>query len=734
MKLSVAYSDRMNKQNQIKRTLSQPASIAHIQSRLESSGNMNRTQLAEEFCDHFHFRDPLGNTQVAGCLKALRRLEEQGHFTLPQSSQSTAKFGQAPGQKRLAEPVPLPEVLPESADQIARLELIPVNTGQQMRTWNELMIRDHPQGERPLVGRQLRYLVKSEQGWLGGVGFSAAALHLEARDQWVGWDTEKRQENLHSVVGMTRFLIRDGVNCKNLASKVLGMAVRALPKDFEARYGYPPLLLESFVDKAHYQGTSYRAANWQWVGQTKGRGRQDRDKCSPESVKDIYVYPLVDHFRLRLGLKENAGLGPLAVTDCIDNNHWAEQEFGKAPLGDQRLSTRLVEIATNKAEHPGDSYCGATQGERSAVKAYYRFIDKPDESAVTPSNILHPHRQQTIRRMEAQDLVLCIQDGTDLNFSNLSDCSGLGEIGTNQTGVSSAGLHLHSTLAVNQAGLPLGVLRGNFSAPAFKGEKKCSKKMPVEEKKTFNWIEGLRDTMEIKARIPHTSLINILDREGDFFELFDEQRTHCSKVDLLVRAKHNRNLSDDEKLFDKVRQSPVKGTLELAVPRKSARAKKKSEKQTQRQATVSLRYRLVELPPGKERKDKQPIQLWAVHVREDNPPTGSKRLEWFLLTTLEIKSMEDALKSVEWYKLRWRIEDWHRVVKSGCGSEKLANKTAERLKRGVAINLVIGWRIMLMTLLGRASPSLPADILFSDVEINVLNAYAQKKTINRRQR
>ena len=89
----------------------------------------------------------------------------------------------------------MPEVLPESADQIARLELIPVNTGQQMRTWNELMIRDHPQGQRPLVGRQLRYLVKSEQGWLGGVGFSAAALHLEARDQWIGWDTEKRQEN-----------------------------------------------------------------------------------------------------------------------------------------------------------------------------------------------------------------------------------------------------------------------------------------------------------------------------------------------------------------------------------------------------------------------------------------------------------------------------------------------------------------------------------------------------------
>ncbi len=360
----------MNKQNQIKRTLSQPESIEQIRSRLDSLSSTGRTQFADEVCEHFNFFDPTGNKQTAGCLKALRELEKQGWFILPASQ--TRKVGQPAGIKRLDEAVAPPNPLPQDVGNIEKLKLIRVNTEPQIRTWNELMIRDHPQGKRPLVGRQVRYLVQSEHGWLGGVGFSAAALHLEARDRWIGWDWETRQEGLHAVVSMSRFLIREGVNCQNLASKILGMAVRTLPKDFEARYGYRPLLLESFVDTAHYQGTSYKAANWQWVGQTKGRGRQDTLRQAAESIKDIYVYPLAEEFRLKLGLEENAGLGKLTITESINGENWAEKEFAGAPLGDKRLSKRLVEIGLDKAENPGSSYSGATQGDWPKVKAYYR--------------------------------------------------------------------------------------------------------------------------------------------------------------------------------------------------------------------------------------------------------------------------------------------------------------------------------------------------------------------------
>ena len=185
----------MNKQNQIKRTLSQPDSIKYIIGQLEPVDKASRTQLADELCVHFNFFAPHGDKQSASCLKALREWEQQGQFLLPTSH--TRKPGQANGQRRLDEPVPAPTPLADEAGKIEQLKLIQVKTELQRRTCNEWMIRDHPQGERPLVGRQVRSLVKSEHGDLGGIGFSASALHLQAPDRWIGWDWVSRQEGLH---------------------------------------------------------------------------------------------------------------------------------------------------------------------------------------------------------------------------------------------------------------------------------------------------------------------------------------------------------------------------------------------------------------------------------------------------------------------------------------------------------------------------------------------------------
>ena len=135
-----------------------------------------------------------------------------------------------------------------------------------------------------------------------------------------------------------------------------------------------------------------------------------------------------------MGLPEGSGLGAIDISAGIDGSYWAENEFGGAPLGDERLSQRLVEIAADKAEQPPRAYCGVAEGDWPKVKAYYRFIDKTDDSAVTMSAILQPHRERTIQRMKAQKTVLCIQDGSDLNYSTLERCKGLGSIGTNQTG------------------------------------------------------------------------------------------------------------------------------------------------------------------------------------------------------------------------------------------------------------------------------------------------------------
>ena len=199
------------------------------------------------------------------------------------------------------------------------MQLIIVKTKQEMQIWNELMIKDHPRGAGPLVGRQIRYLIESEYGYLGGISFSSSALHLDARDRWIGWDWERRQENLHHIVNMSRFLIRSTVSCKNLASYVLGLAVRKFPGDFDNRYGHRPLLLESFVDTFYYNGTCFKAANWKWIGRTKGIGRQGLLKKQKETIKDIYVYVLDKDFRTKIGISKNSGLGALDIHSGIDS-------------------------------------------------------------------------------------------------------------------------------------------------------------------------------------------------------------------------------------------------------------------------------------------------------------------------------------------------------------------------------------------------------------------------------
>ena len=167
------------------------------------------------------------------------------------------------------------------------------------------------------------------------------------------------------------------------------------------------------------------------------------------------------------------------------------------------------------------------------------------------------------------------------------------------------------------------------------------------------------------------------------------------------------------------------------MKRQSARAKRSKQKAREqvkpRTAQVELRYPPITLRPPAGHNDKLPITLWVVHVCESSPPADTKPVEGFLFTTCKPGDVGDALACVRWYCLRWRIEDWHRVLKSGCAIEALAHKTHTRLERAIAIRPVIGWRIMHMTLLRGTCPRLPADVLFSDVEIELLEACAKKK-------
>jgi hypothetical protein len=343
----------------IQQLLALPNHTRLVHELLESEAVTTRSALARELCQQLDLRDPKGDWRLATTLKALRDLEAQGFWTLPKAA--VAGSG-AWNPTRLHQRVQAPTAVPASVEEVRGLQLIEVATEDDLKVWNELMMGEHPLHQCRLVGRQLRYLVASEHGWLGAIGFGSAALYLEDRDEWIGWTASQRMEHLPRVLNMNRFLIRPRVRCENLASHVLGLCVRRVAEDFERRYGLRPWLLESFVDGSRYDGGCYKAANWIRVGQTKGRGRNGR-RHEGKSRKDIYLYPLVGDLKDRLGI-ERSPLVALDVESGLDAPGWAQQEFGDCELGDPRRTRRLVKIVGDQAAQPSGSYSQAAGGNR----------------------------------------------------------------------------------------------------------------------------------------------------------------------------------------------------------------------------------------------------------------------------------------------------------------------------------------------------------------------------------
>ena len=720
----------MNPTVPIKQRLAEAENIALVLQLLGAKPAPTRTQLVKTLCQRLNLRDAKGDWQIATTAHALRDLEAQGRWTLPEPKvPRTRVWSTAP--RRLHQPVKAAGRVPRQLEQIQGLRLIEVATAEHLLIWNELMIREHPLHDARLVGRQFRYLIGSDHGWLGGIGFGSAALYLEDRDEWLGWNDPQRVAYLPRVINMTRFLVRPGVRCPNLASHVLGLCARRIAGDFERRYQLRPWLLESFVDPTAYAGTCYQAANWRKVGQTKGRGRNG-PRDAGLSRKDIYLYPLVSDLDARLGV-ERFPAAALASHHGLDGAGWAEQEFGACALGDKRLTRRLVKIVGDEAAHPGGSHAQAAGGDPAQLKAFYRFVNNENPEMNVPG-LLQTHRTQSLRRMKAHPIVLIVQDTTDLNFTSYTHCAGLGETTANQTGAKTRSLKLHSSLALEaEDGLPLGVVRLHGYAP--EPAKGKDPHRPIEEKGTHRWIAAYQDASDIAALLPGTRIVSVADREGDMFELFDYRRRQSgAKADLLVRAKWDRRLEGtDATLFAELAATPVARSVKIAVPRQREHVGKPSDPGrpalAARDAEVELRYKEVTLcaPRTPTMRDRLPVRLWAILLEEKNPPPGATPVCWVLLTTVHVASAKQALKCLRWYCRRWRIEEWHRVMKSGCKILEHQNHDAEVLLRAITLDAVIAWRIMLLALLGRTMPGLPADLLFDPCECEVLALLSSKK-------
>jgi hypothetical protein len=506
---------------------------------------------------------------------------------------------------------------------------------------------------------------------------------------------------------------------------VLSLCGERVGRDFAARYGFEPWLLESFVDTAQHAGTCYQAANWLRVGTTTGRGRSGPTPPS-KTRKAVYLYELKRDGRRQMGLPPRSEqIPPRGLEEGLEDAHGVEAEFGNVDLGHRDREQRLRRIAAAKAHNPAASYTECYAGNRHELKAYYRFIDKEEEALRVPA-ILKGHRERTVGRRKGLRRVLVIQDTTDLDFSARLHCNVLGDLGKNQTGTVSQGLKMHSALAVAETGLPLGVLATEIYAAHWKAGKRTDS-WPIEKKESYRWLRTLDTGNECKAYLPDTEVVVVGDRESDIFELFDHRRRRTPRVHLLVRAKHNRSLPESaDPLFDHWAALPVMAEAQIAVPRqrekRAQRGKPGCRALPARTAQVALRWEEVTVaaPRTGPARHLQPLALYALWVTEPHPPRGAKALPWVLLTTVPIRSRREALRCLRDYTRRWRIEDWHRVLKSGCRIEAHPHHTAQRLARAMALDAVIAWRALLLALLGREVPERPAEWVFSPQECRLL--------------
>ncbi len=403
---------------------------------------------------------------------------------------------------------------------------------------------------------------------------------------------------------------------------------------------------------------------------------------------------------------------------------WAANEFGGAPLGDKRLSARLAKSAGIPASCPGGKTNASSASGGKEITGFYRLIEAPEESDVAVAAILAPHRERSVRRIRGQTTVLALRDGTDLSFSTRPGCDGLEVIGRNQTGAKSLGLSLHATLAVTGAGLPLGVLDLNFDqAVSREGTRR----------QTRRWLDGFSDVARAAREVAgKTRIIHVCDREADRFELFDRQRRH-PRVELLVRATRDRALGPS-KLFAVMSGGEPDGLIDVEIDGLTARPKSSRKKarpaRRKRVATCDLRFRRVTLPATQTMKGSAPMAVWAVHIVERHPPEDEDPVQWFLRTTCQVTTPSQAADIVGFYLQRWRIEDFFRVLESGCRVEHLLFRTADRLQRAIAINAVIAWRIMVMTLLGRQVPDCEPQLMFTDRELAFLRDHAHQRGLS----
>ena len=387
---------------------------------------------------------------------------------------------------------------------------------------------------------------------------------------------------------------------------------------------------------------------------------------------------------------------------------WSAAEFRELKLGDTRLERRLRRVAEQLSAKLRTPIYGAA-GDWAAAKAAYRLFDN---EKVQAEKILAPHREQTLKRMREEEVMLVIQDSTYLNFGAGKKGDDLGPIGDSRS--NAKGLILHHSLAVSVAGLPLGIVtqkiwaRGSYHPQT--EDQRWAK--PIEEKESIRWLEALRETHQLVPR--PTRAITVCDREADMYEFFQEAAVLGAPM--VVRVALNRRLREAQEkyLFERMNTFPKVGQIQLAVPQ---------PEQQDRTVVCAVRLGRVTLAPP-DRKGKSsltPLTFYGIVVTEQQEPSDPHEpIEWKLLTNIPTTSFAEALTIIRYYRLRWQIEVLHRILKTGCHVEGCLLETKDRIVRYLVLCSIIAWRIFWLTHIARVAPHTPALCVLSKHELHVL--------------
>jgi len=368
---------------------------------------------------------------------------------------------------------------------------------------------------------------------------------------------------------------------------------------------------------------------------------------------------------------------------------WAQHEFETLDLGDARRTLRLIKLVDDLSAQPTGSIPLACGGW-TETKAAYRLLDNP---ALDWQEVLEVHTERTSERMREQPVVLCLQDTTELDFSSQPGIAGLGRLNYEAR----QGLYVHPTLTVTPAGVALGVIDAWIWA-------RGPKEQP-QVKESTRWVEGYEIVADLAEQMPNTRLVYVADREGDLRELMAAAKRRGTPADWLVRAKHNRKTLAGDKLWDRLGQSEPVGEVEFLLPAAPDRSA--------RRVRQTLYRQVVTLPA---RKGAPAVTVTAILAREEASPVGEKALEWRLLTNRAAETLEAVVELIDWYRRRWLVEIFFRILKSGCRVEALQLGTLERLERALVIYLIIAGRILHLVTWGRACPDLPCEVVFDPEE------------------